>query len=524
MEHSDKYEATGYNYSETNIIHDIRKLALSDPSEDPNTINQHMKRLIVLFLTAISVLSMMAEDFEFRGIYYHITSSSSRTCEVISGPNASYGERYVGDITIPESVNYNGKSYKVTGIADAAFHYCSSLRSVDLPSTIEYIGETAFYTAGFSQINIPGSVKTIGSQAFCSCRELSAVRFEDSVEPIELGNSVFQSCSISSLYIGRDISGNYPYYDPSCIESVTFGSSVYRIPNIFVNCTKLCFIEIPEGVVEISNNAFSGCTNLGNIALPNSLAKIGASAFSGCKPLSSITLPEHISWIGSDAFKGCSALTTVRSEASTPPEIFEDTFDDNVYTQASLYVPMGAVQLYSNSSGWKQFISITESKSGEKCAAPTISYDNGQLHIVTDTPGAECVTMISDDDVTTHYIAEIPLSATYNISAYSHKEGFEDSDLTYATLCWLNGVLDTNGVENVVSDIQRRPILIRCHNGEVSIEGTLEGENIDVFNIEGAKLASHIASENNTSFRIDCKAGTVIILKINGFSIKSLMR
>ena len=93
-------------------------------------------------------------------------------------------------------------------------------------------------------------------------------------------------------------------------------------------------VIIPDGVIEIGDNAFAGCFNLTEIKIPSSVTSIGVFAFAQCSSLISINLPANITSveigtfcecsslakinipsgvtsIESDAFKGCTGLTDV---------------------------------------------------------------------------------------------------------------------------------------------------------------------------------------------------------------------
>lgn len=88
-----------------------------------------------LILTLISSLSAFAYDFsavndDGIAIYYNITSKT----EPYTAAVAYYS--YSGDVNIPESVTYSGKSYSVTKIADSAFSGCSKLTSITIPESI----------------------------------------------------------------------------------------------------------------------------------------------------------------------------------------------------------------------------------------------------------------------------------------------------------------------------------------------------------------------------------------------------
>ena len=115
----------------------------------------------------------------------------------------SYSDRYSGDIVIPESVTYNGKTYSVTGIVSQAFQDCTGLTSITIPISVTSIGLAAFsgcsgltsikvesgnlkydshdncnaiietesntLIAGCPNTTIPNSVTSIGGSAFYGC-------------------------------------------------------------------------------------------------------------------------------------------------------------------------------------------------------------------------------------------------------------------------------------------------------------------------------------------------------------------
>ena len=51
---------------------------------------------------------------------------------------------YQGNLTLPETVSANGKTYTLTAIGDEAMMGCRALTSLVLPSTIKTLGEGAF--------------------------------------------------------------------------------------------------------------------------------------------------------------------------------------------------------------------------------------------------------------------------------------------------------------------------------------------------------------------------------------------
>lgn len=151
-----------------------------------------MKKFLFSAMMAMSSLASFAYDFEVDGIYYAITSETNLTVEVTYKsksyhyPSSYNACLYTGSITIPETVVSNGKAYTVTGIGAWAFGTISgiddfrsnmhNLKSISLPSTIEYIANTAFYCCvDLTYISLPANLKRIGNSAFYDCSIVSMI-------------------------------------------------------------------------------------------------------------------------------------------------------------------------------------------------------------------------------------------------------------------------------------------------------------------------------------------------------------
>ena len=76
-------------------------------------------------------------DVEIDGIHYALNGTYAEV--------QSRKEKYRGEVIIPASVSYNGKTYSVTSIGDAAFYDCENLNSVVIPTSVRKIGNNAFY-------------------------------------------------------------------------------------------------------------------------------------------------------------------------------------------------------------------------------------------------------------------------------------------------------------------------------------------------------------------------------------------
>ena len=249
-----------------------------------------------------------SDTFEINGIYYELFANS-KTATVVPSP-----DHYSGDIVIPESVTYNGDTYKVTSIGDWTFYDCSDLTSVTIPNSVTTIGENAFaFCSGLTSVTIPNSVTSIGKKAFYGCFGLTSVTIPNSITSI--GSGVFQSCSgLTSIVIPNSVTsiGDNAFYSCSGLTSVTIGNSVTSIgDNAFAYCSCLTSVTIPNSVTSIGGSAFSDCSSLASITIPNSVTSIGSSAFYWFSCLTSVTIPNSLTSIDSNVFCGCASLTSI---------------------------------------------------------------------------------------------------------------------------------------------------------------------------------------------------------------------
>ena len=109
-------------------------------------------------------------------LYYNITDDVNHYVE-LTYPNHHEDEGYWEDyelwgneaIVIPETVEYNGTTYTVTGIGDQSFAGCSNFDNFTLPNTIESIGVSAFEPLNgmhITDFTLPANLKYIADNAF----------------------------------------------------------------------------------------------------------------------------------------------------------------------------------------------------------------------------------------------------------------------------------------------------------------------------------------------------------------------
>lgn len=170
--------------------------------------------------------------------------------------------------------------------------YTTRIQSVQLSDGMTKIGNHAFMEAPIKEVDIPDSVKVIGTRAFLNCNKLEEVFIPNGVT--EIGESSFSGCHN--------------------IKNVTGMENIAKIGSgAFEYCSGLTSIEIPDSVMEIEREAFASCTILMDATLPHNeaYATIASKLFSECENLKTINIPDNVTEIEGNAFEGCSELASV---------------------------------------------------------------------------------------------------------------------------------------------------------------------------------------------------------------------
>ncbi|MBQ6018379.1 MAG: leucine-rich repeat protein [Clostridiales bacterium] len=178
--------------------------------------------------------------------------------KVVLGEDAFSGCEKLQSVTFAEGI---------TSIPNYAFVGCTSLKTVNIPDTVTYIGISAFTESSIESVVIPGSVKEIGDYAFYGCYNLSSATIGKGVETI----------------------GEQAFFECKKLESIAIPGTVKIVkPSLFSNCYNLRYLELGEGIEEIHKEAFSNCSSLETIILPSTIVDIRYQAFYGCTNVNDI--------------------------------------------------------------------------------------------------------------------------------------------------------------------------------------------------------------------------------------------
>lgn len=248
--------------------------------------------LLIAMLSTIPTAS--AYDFEVDGFKYSLVSTVELTCEVAG---CSFEDQE--SITIPEKVEYLGRTLTVVGVGASSFEG-SPVKYVTLPQTVRYLARCSFAKSAIKKVTPTTNITTFGEKCFYDCCSLENIEFGQQ-HKVSLYSECFKFC--------------FPLTELEIPSNVSIGSGS------FYGCTGLKRAFVDSWV---SSDAFSHCYALSEVILGENCKGIGKYAFSNCSALSKVILGGNCSSIGKYAFSSCSSLKYIKVPESVVFEVEED--------------------------------------------------------------------------------------------------------------------------------------------------------------------------------------------------------
>lgn len=227
----------------------------------------------VMLLVMVPVQTVTASQYD---VYYTIEDGE------VTITGWGYGD---SNLVIPAVI----EGYPVTKIRGSAFR-STSITSVTIPGSVNTIGSYAFsHCSSLTTVTIEEGVSVIEDAAFEYCSKLETITLPSTLTKLQ-ANSVFYGCS-SLGYTQYDYAqylGNAENPYLVCMKPTEQGKRAYSIilhPQTkviagaaFVDCNRLSYINIPDGVIAILSGAFR-YAQVSNIYIPSSVSYLGDNIF-----------------------------------------------------------------------------------------------------------------------------------------------------------------------------------------------------------------------------------------------------
>lgn len=281
----------------------------------------------------------------------NVTAINFKSMTTILGTNAMYHCTDLSTITIPEggilavqgnNVFYyskwlNNKSNGNIYLGKNYIQYKGTMPSntnLTLDSGTLSIGYGAFQSKSqLKSITIPSTVQYIGPYAFSGCTGLTSITIPESLNS-DFYNLPMEKNSIT-MAGGTAWAGKYsPFYNTACTGITTVNWNAIEGPNGSSTANQnflgggtylpnVTTINFGSEVETIPSYLCYGLKKITSISIPSSVEYIGNYAFGNCTKLTSITIPGTITEFNSSGniLAGCTGLTTLNYNAISAKKV-----------------------------------------------------------------------------------------------------------------------------------------------------------------------------------------------------------
>lgn len=253
--------------------------------------------------------------------------------------NVFDGHSRINDVKLPEGM---------TSIGAYAFRK-SPIRTVNIPSTTQFIGEGAYYDCNsLVQMHLPEALTSLGGYAFYSCDRLSTLYFPANLTRIP-SYCCYECYNLKDLRLPANLNtiGEYAFYLTDNLRKLSLPENVNKIERYAFQYSGVDTVCLPIKMEYLYNWAFANCSNLTYVELPAYLLTYDNGSYSSYGYYSN--------------FNGCPSLKTIVCKSATPPAIISDPFSNAAAKSTiTLKVPAFAVANYKLDTYWYQFGNIEE--------------------------------------------------------------------------------------------------------------------------------------------------------------------
>ncbi len=331
-------------------------------------------------------------DFRIGDLYYTVTSLDDFTVTV-----QKIKSGYSGDINVPATVDYKGRTFTVTSINKMNE---PGITSITLPNTIRSIGSGAFSETNIKEFYMPDCVEEIGSRLFAFCRSLENVVISKNINKLSdemflccyklndidwqpakgtFGRNAFKECQgLTSITIPQNMNFSYDgatFTYCSNIETLTIEDSSEKLRFDYnswrgdygdiYECEfnkskiKTLYLGRPYDVdYDLSSFGrmyiYPNFNNLENLAIGSKVTEL--EYWPNVNNLRTLDIGTNLNNVTD--FSENTSLEKIIVRSNVPPTA--EGFSNATYLNAVLYVPQGAKDIYMQTPIWKYFFNIEE--------------------------------------------------------------------------------------------------------------------------------------------------------------------
>lgn len=288
-------------------------------------------------------------------------------------------------------------------------------------------------------------------------------------------------------------------------------------------------VYIPNTIKTIGEDAFRLQDKIEKIVVPNSVKSIGRYAFDS-NSLKEFVLGNSVKIIKEAIFLGASGISQIKKITClsvTPPEVKGALGYIGSKVWCDIIVPKGCIDAYKQAPYWKDFAVIHELDSltyipeGYTCEPPTIEYKDGTIYYTDIPEDGQVITKILADDSKETNTSTVDLSGTYHISAYTARPGWNNSDVSEATLVYAIDN-DNTGIETI--SVKTTPLFIKKNGNILSVYGLTPGQNFTVYSVDGTEIYSSTVSGTFVNLDVQHLLNKTIILNVNNRTAKYFVK
>lgn len=243
-------------------------------------------------------------------------------------------ENECGLYTIPENAFYNctklrsvdfGDLSNVAEISAHAFENCTALRSINFgdSSSLNEIGESSFKNCvKMTSFELGVNVSLIGDDAFYNCYRLTEIIYDAGYLGVTIGSENNGGIAKYALVV-HDGDESLVTTDDDGYVVLSKGNEKILVSYVGGDTE----LVIPSSVTNVNALALCDMDKLVSVkfATNSALDKLGDKVFLNCTELKNVEIPENTVVVGEGVFNGCVALDTVYYNAVNCTGIQEDT-------------------------------------------------------------------------------------------------------------------------------------------------------------------------------------------------------